>query len=289
MLTVGFPVRLPLGGDRPGAERRLRPRRRTPDARPGGALGPRRGRRAGRRSARRRGPGPGRGRGPFPAIRLPLQGWRAQGARSATRPPGRRPGGGGGTRLLHRPAARAAGARRAVDGRPVLLAGRRRRRRPVAGAGPAAARLSASSRRPAGEPAGGTLPPPRGAGAVPLRRPRRPSREGRPAALGGHDPGAGHVPLAGRRRPRLPGAQVVGRPGRGGGDGRSGAGGHGMGGVTPRVTVTSLAMQTYSYEQVSAVGWLRLNRPDRLNAMTTEMWAEMAKLGQSLGDDASHP
>ena len=60
-----------------------------------------------------------------------------------------------------------------------------------------------------------------------------------------------------------------------------------MGGVTPRVTVTSLAMQTISYEQVGAVGWLRLNRPDRLNAMTTEMWAEMAKLGESLGDDAS--
>ena len=46
-------------------------------------------------------------------------------------------------------------------------------------------------------------------------------------------------------------------------------------------------MQTISYEQVGAVGWLRLNRPERLNAMTTEMWAEMAKLGESLGDDAS--
>src|SRR5213593_4098362 len=46
-------------------------------------------------------------------------------------------------------------------------------------------------------------------------------------------------------------------------------------------------MQTISYEQVGAVGWLRLNRPDRLNAMTTEMWAEMAKLGESLVDDAS--
>jgi enoyl-CoA hydratase/carnithine racemase len=53
------------------------------------------------------------------------------------------------------------------------------------------------------------------------------------------------------------------------------------------VTVTSLAMQTISYEQVGAVGWLRLMRPDRLNAMTTEMWEELAKLGESLGDDAS--
>jgi enoyl-CoA hydratase/carnithine racemase len=46
-------------------------------------------------------------------------------------------------------------------------------------------------------------------------------------------------------------------------------------------------MQTISYEQVGAVGWLRLNRPDRLNAMTIEMWDELAKLGESLGDDSS--
>jgi enoyl-CoA hydratase/carnithine racemase len=46
-------------------------------------------------------------------------------------------------------------------------------------------------------------------------------------------------------------------------------------------------MQTISYEQAGAVGWLRLNRPDRLNAMTIEMWGELAKLGESLGDDAS--
>jgi enoyl-CoA hydratase/carnithine racemase len=46
-------------------------------------------------------------------------------------------------------------------------------------------------------------------------------------------------------------------------------------------------MQTISYEQVGAVGWLRLNRPDRLNAMTVEMWDELAKLGESLGDDSS--
>ncbi|HEV8623809.1 MAG TPA: enoyl-CoA hydratase/isomerase family protein, partial [Acidimicrobiia bacterium] len=46
-------------------------------------------------------------------------------------------------------------------------------------------------------------------------------------------------------------------------------------------------MQTISYEQVGAVGWLRLSRPDRLNAMTIEMWDELAKLGESLGDDSS--
>jgi enoyl-CoA hydratase/carnithine racemase len=46
-------------------------------------------------------------------------------------------------------------------------------------------------------------------------------------------------------------------------------------------------MQTISYEQVGPVGWLRVNRPERLNAMTIEMWEELAKLGESLGDDAS--
>ena len=46
-------------------------------------------------------------------------------------------------------------------------------------------------------------------------------------------------------------------------------------------------MQTISYEQLGAVGWLRLNRPERLNAMTIEMWEELAKLGESLGDDQS--
>jgi enoyl-CoA hydratase/carnithine racemase len=46
-------------------------------------------------------------------------------------------------------------------------------------------------------------------------------------------------------------------------------------------------MQTIAYEQNGPVGWLRLNRPDRLNAMTLEMWEELAKLGESLGDDAS--
>jgi enoyl-CoA hydratase/carnithine racemase len=46
-------------------------------------------------------------------------------------------------------------------------------------------------------------------------------------------------------------------------------------------------MQTISYEQVGSVGWVRLNRPERLNAMTIEMWEELAKLGESLGDDAS--
>ena len=60
-----------------------------------------------------------------------------------------------------------------------------------------------------------------------------------------------------------------------------------MGGGAPGLNLTSLVMQTISYEQVGAVGWLRLNRPERLNAMTIEMWDELAKLGESLGDDSS--
>lgn len=45
-------------------------------------------------------------------------------------------------------------------------------------------------------------------------------------------------------------------------------------------------METLAYERIGHVGWLRLNRPDRLNAMTLQMWAEMAKLGTELaGDD----
>ncbi|HVW34860.1 MAG TPA: enoyl-CoA hydratase/isomerase family protein, partial [Acidimicrobiia bacterium] len=45
-------------------------------------------------------------------------------------------------------------------------------------------------------------------------------------------------------------------------------------------------MQTIAYEQDGSVGWLRLNRPDRLNAQTVEMWEELAKLGETLADDA---
>jgi enoyl-CoA hydratase/carnithine racemase len=45
-------------------------------------------------------------------------------------------------------------------------------------------------------------------------------------------------------------------------------------------------METLAYERIGPVGWLRLNRPDRLNAMTMEMWAELARLGEELGDDS---
>jgi enoyl-CoA hydratase/carnithine racemase len=45
-------------------------------------------------------------------------------------------------------------------------------------------------------------------------------------------------------------------------------------------------METLAYERIGPVGWLRLNRPDKLNAQTPAMWSELAKLGSELGDDS---
>jgi enoyl-CoA hydratase/carnithine racemase len=42
---------------------------------------------------------------------------------------------------------------------------------------------------------------------------------------------------------------------------------------------------TISFERRGAVGWLRLERPERLNAFTIRMWHEMAALGAELVDD----
>lgn len=46
-------------------------------------------------------------------------------------------------------------------------------------------------------------------------------------------------------------------------------------------------METIVYEQQGHIGWLRLNRPDRLNAMTLQMWQELAEIGSRLRDDRS--
>ena len=44
-------------------------------------------------------------------------------------------------------------------------------------------------------------------------------------------------------------------------------------------------METLKYEQDGSIGWVRLNRPDKLNAMTGLMWRELAELGARLKDD----
>src|SRR5437870_5799986 len=54
----------------------------------------------------------------------------------------------------------------------------------------------------------------------------------------------------------------------------------------PRYTAEGAPVETLAYERIGPVGWLRLNRPDRLNAMTIQMWEELAKLGGELADDA---
>jgi enoyl-CoA hydratase/carnithine racemase len=44
-------------------------------------------------------------------------------------------------------------------------------------------------------------------------------------------------------------------------------------------------METLRYERIGHVGWLRLNRPQKLNSMTVQMWDEMRELGQELRQD----
>jgi enoyl-CoA hydratase/carnithine racemase len=44
-------------------------------------------------------------------------------------------------------------------------------------------------------------------------------------------------------------------------------------------------METLKYEQNGAIGWVRLNRPEKLNAMTGLMWRELAELGARLKVD----
>ncbi len=44
-------------------------------------------------------------------------------------------------------------------------------------------------------------------------------------------------------------------------------------------------METLEFERRGRVGWLRLNRPEKLNAMNARLWAELAELGPRLRDD----
>jgi enoyl-CoA hydratase/carnithine racemase len=44
-------------------------------------------------------------------------------------------------------------------------------------------------------------------------------------------------------------------------------------------------METLEFERKGRVGWLRLNRPEKLNAMNALLWRELAELGPRLRDD----
>jgi enoyl-CoA hydratase/carnithine racemase len=46
-------------------------------------------------------------------------------------------------------------------------------------------------------------------------------------------------------------------------------------------------VETLELTRDGDVAWLRLNRPDRLNSFTVEMWHEMGALGEQIRDDAS--
>jgi enoyl-CoA hydratase/carnithine racemase len=45
-------------------------------------------------------------------------------------------------------------------------------------------------------------------------------------------------------------------------------------------------MNTLRLERDEHIGWLHLNRPDKLNSFTIEMWRELRELGEELVDDA---
>jgi enoyl-CoA hydratase/carnithine racemase len=46
-----------------------------------------------------------------------------------------------------------------------------------------------------------------------------------------------------------------------------------------------MTYETITFERDGAVGWLRLDRPDKLNCFTAQMWNEMRQLGLELVDD----
>jgi enoyl-CoA hydratase/carnithine racemase len=49
--------------------------------------------------------------------------------------------------------------------------------------------------------------------------------------------------------------------------------------------MTASAYETIEFTTDGNVGWLRLNRPDKLNAFSIQMWNEMRRIGKELRDD----
>jgi enoyl-CoA hydratase/carnithine racemase len=47
----------------------------------------------------------------------------------------------------------------------------------------------------------------------------------------------------------------------------------------------NMSFHTIEFERADSVGWLRLNRPDKLNAFSILMWHELRTLGRELHDD----
>lgn len=43
--------------------------------------------------------------------------------------------------------------------------------------------------------------------------------------------------------------------------------------------------ETLRFDRHGPVGWLHLNRPDKLNSFTPQMWRELGELGARVGDD----
>src|SRR4029077_18942661 len=44
-------------------------------------------------------------------------------------------------------------------------------------------------------------------------------------------------------------------------------------------------METLEFTRDGDIAWLRMNRPDKLNSFTVQMWNEMRSLGQEVKDD----
>ena len=46
-------------------------------------------------------------------------------------------------------------------------------------------------------------------------------------------------------------------------------------------------METLEFSRDGDVAWLRMNRPEKLNSFTVQMWQEMRTLGREVQDDDS--